>query len=86
MVDLNRAVALAEVEGPAAGLEAVEALVAGGRLDAYAPLHAARADLLRRRGSFAEAAASYRRALALAPTEAERRYLAGQLAEVEPGA
>ncbi len=71
VVALNRAVAQAEVQGPAAGLEVIDAL----NLDGYQPLHAARAELLRRLGRHAEAAAEFRRAAALAPTEAERSYL-----------
>ena len=85
VVDLNRAVALAEVEGPAAGLEAVEALVAGGRLDAYAPLHAARADLLRRAGRARDAAAAYARAAELTGNPAERAFLAARAQAVEGG-
>lgn len=69
--------------GPEAGLALAEAVEAAGTLEGYHLLPATRADLLRRRGRFGEAAASYRRALALAPTEAERRFLAGRLAEAE---
>ena len=78
VVALNRAVALAEVEGPGAGLAEVEALAAGGRLDGYAPLHAARADMLRRLGRGGEAAAAYARAAELAGNPAERAFLAGR--------
>jgi RNA polymerase sigma-70 factor (ECF subfamily) len=83
VVELNRAVAVAMADGPDAGLAIVGALEAAGTLEGHHLLPATRADLLRRRGSFAEAAASYRWALALAPTAAERRYLAGRLAEAE---
>ncbi|HEX6425716.1 MAG TPA: sigma-70 family RNA polymerase sigma factor [Acidimicrobiales bacterium] len=83
VVELNRAVAVGMAEGPDAGLALVGAVEAAGTLEGYHLLPATRADLLRRRGSFAEAAASYRRALALAPTEAERRFLAARLAEAE---
>jgi len=71
VVALNRAIAVAEVEGAAAGLALVDAL----ELDGYHPLHAARADLLRRLGRDAEAASEYERAAALAPTDAERDFL-----------
>ena len=81
MVELNRAVAVAMADGPAAGLELVAALEKSGALRGYHLLPATRADLLRRLGRPAEAAASYREALELAATDAERRYLAGRLAE-----
>ncbi|HEX6353994.1 RNA polymerase sigma factor [Actinophytocola sp.] len=73
VVELNRAVAVAEVDGPAAGLELVEAL--RDSLAGYHLLHATRADLLRRLNRLPEANAAYEEALALAPTEAERRFL-----------
>jgi RNA polymerase sigma-70 factor (ECF subfamily) len=79
VVSLNRAVAVAMADGPAAGLRLVERLEAGGALAGYHLLPATRADLLRRLGRFPEAADAYRRALDLAPTGAERRYLAGRL-------
>jgi RNA polymerase sigma-70 factor (ECF subfamily) len=81
VVELNRAVAVAMADGPAAGLELVEALEASGRLAGYHLLPATRADLLRRLGRDAEAAAAYREALELAATDAERRYLTRRLAE-----
>jgi RNA polymerase sigma-70 factor (ECF subfamily) len=71
VVALNRAVAVGEVHGPAAAL----ALVEGLDLDTYHLFHATRADLLRRLGRHREAAAAYRRAAALAPTDAERAFL-----------
>ena len=77
VVDLNRAVAVAMVEGPGAGLELVEA-IAG--LDNYYLWHSARADLLRRLERDDESAAAYERALALAPTDVERGFLRGRLA------
>jgi RNA polymerase sigma-70 factor (ECF subfamily) len=80
VVELNRAVAVAMADGPAAGLALVAPLEA--ELDGYYVLHAARADLLRRLDRRAEAAETYRRALALAPSAAERRFLAGRLAEI----
>jgi len=75
VVTLNRAVAVAMAEGPAAGL----ALLADLELSGYHLLPATRADLLRRLDRPAEAAAAYREALELAPTEAERRYLTRRL-------
>jgi RNA polymerase sigma-70 factor (ECF subfamily) len=81
VVELNRAVAVAMAEGPAAGLELVEALETSGRLAGYHLLPATRADLLRRLERHAEAAAGYREALELAATDAERRFLARRLAE-----
>jgi RNA polymerase sigma-70 factor (ECF subfamily) len=82
VVRLNRAVAVGMAEGPAAGLALVERLEAAGELGGYHLLPATRADLLRRLGRAEEAAAAYRAAIGLAPTGAERRYLAGRLAEV----
>ena len=81
IVELNRAVAVAMAEGPESGLALVAPLEA--ELDGYHMLHAARADLLRRLDRRADAADAYRRALELAPSESERRFLAGRLAEVE---
>jgi RNA polymerase sigma-70 factor (ECF subfamily) len=81
VIELNRAVAVAMADGPAAGLELVAGLEASGALRGYHLLPATRADLLRRLGRAAEAAAGYREALGLAATDAERRYLAGRLAE-----
>jgi RNA polymerase sigma-70 factor (ECF subfamily) len=82
VVALNRAVALAMRDGPAAGLEVVEGLFAGGALADYVPAHAVRADLCRRLGRPDEARAAYRRALAIARMEPERRFLRGRLAEL----
>lgn len=81
VVELNRAVAVAMADGPSAGLALVERLEASGELSGYHLLAATRADLLRRLERFAEAAVSYRQALAAAPTDAERRYLSRRLAE-----
>jgi RNA polymerase sigma-70 factor, ECF subfamily len=78
VVELNRAVAVAEADGPAAGLALIDVL----ELDDYHYLHAARADLLRRLGRAEEAREAYERALALAHAEAERRFLRGRLAEL----
>jgi len=79
IVDLNRAVAISMADGPQAALPLVEAISATGLLDSYYLLHATRADLLRRIGRSSEAMESYRVALDLAPTEAERRFLTGRL-------
>ena len=81
MVELNRAVAVAMADGPLAGLEQIDRLAATGALDDYHLLHAARGDLLRRLGRSRPAADAYRRALALATNEAERRFLERRLAE-----
>jgi RNA polymerase sigma-70 factor, ECF subfamily len=78
VVALNRAVAVAMAEGYERGLELMDGLP----LDGYHLFHAARADLLRRLERHEEAAAAYRRALALTRSEPERRYLAGRLTEV----
>jgi RNA polymerase sigma-70 factor (ECF subfamily) len=83
IVSLNRAVAVAMVEGPRSGLALIDAIAASGSLDGYHLLHAARADLLRRLGSPREAAESYARALALAANDNERRFLERRLRETE---
>jgi RNA polymerase sigma-70 factor (ECF subfamily) len=83
IVSLNRAVAVAMVEGPAPGLALIDEVAATGELDRYHLLHAARADLLRRMGSRAQAIASYERALALVSNESERRFLERRLRETQ---
>ena len=83
VVELNRAVALAMREGPAAGLAVIEAILARGELKDYHLAHAARADLYRRLGRGTEARASYERALALARQEPERRFLQQRLAQLK---
>jgi RNA polymerase sigma-70 factor (ECF subfamily) len=85
VVELNRAVAVAQAEGPAAGLAILDALESGGALAAYHLLPAARAGLLRRLGRGTEAAAAYARALELAGNPAERRFLERRLAEAGGG-
>jgi RNA polymerase sigma-70 factor (ECF subfamily) len=94
VVALNRAVAVAQAEGPEAGLALLDALDSpggpggpggAGVLSGYHLLPAARADLLRRLGRKADAAAAYRRALALATNPAERRFLERRLEEVAGG-
>ena len=82
VVALNRAVAVAMADGPAAGLLLVERLEQSGVLDGYYLLPATRADLLRRLGDKEHADVAYRRALELAPTDAERRYLTRRLTEI----
>jgi len=83
IVSLNRAVAVAMVDGPQPALALIDALAAAGDLDDYHLLHAARADLLRRMGSTAEAAKSYGRALALVTNDSERRFLERRLREAQ---
>ena len=82
IVALNRAVAVAMASGPEAGLQIVDQLAAAGDLDGYHLLHAVRADLLRRLGSWDEAAKSYRQALELVTNDSERRFLERRLREV----
>jgi RNA polymerase sigma-70 factor, ECF subfamily len=84
VVALNRAVAVAMRDGPAAGLALIDALLAGGDLADYHLAHAARAELCRRLGRMAEARAAYERALGLARQEPERRFLMQRLADL-PG-
>ena len=81
VVELNRAVAVAEAEGPRAGLRIADGLA----LEHYHYLHATRGELLHRLGRDAEARAAYARALELAHDEAERRLLERRLAELGPG-
>jgi RNA polymerase sigma-70 factor (ECF subfamily) len=80
VVELNRAIAVAEASGTQAGLALVERL----DLDGYQYFHSTRAELLRRLGRTGEAADEYRRALALARTEPERRFLRRRLTEAGP--
>jgi RNA polymerase sigma-70 factor (ECF subfamily) len=82
VIELNRAVAVAMRDGPAAGLVLVDAILERGDLKDYRLAHAARADLCRRLGQVAEAGASYARALALTKQEPERRFLERRLAEL----
>ncbi len=81
VIALNRAVAVAMRDGPAAGLALVDALM--GELDGYHLAHAARADLCRRLGRKEEAIAAYRKALALSRQAPERRFLERRIAELE---
>lgn len=82
VVELNRAVAVAMRDGPAAGLTIIEDLLARGELTYFHLAHAARADLYRRLGNTKEARAAYERALSLAQQLPERRFLARRLAEL----
>jgi RNA polymerase sigma-70 factor (ECF subfamily) len=84
-VRLNRAVAVAMAGDIDAGLAIVDELSGDARLERYYLLEATRADLLRRRGDQAAAAAAYERALSRAPSEVERRYLLSRLQEVGTG-
>ena len=82
VVELNRAVAVAMRDGPAAGLALIDAILARGELTDYHLAHSARADLCRRLGKQAEARAAYRKALDLSRLDPERRYLEGRLREI----
>ncbi|MGC1852734.1 MAG: tetratricopeptide repeat protein [Solirubrobacterales bacterium] len=79
MVDLNRAAAVAEVDGPEAAMAIVDRLA----LDGYLYLHSTRAELLRRLGQTEESRDAYRRALELADDDAERRLLERRWAELD---
>ena len=81
VVELNRAVAVAMADGPAAGLAQIDHILARGELTEYYLAHSARADLCRRLGRRADAIAAYERALELTKQEPERRFLARRLAE-----
>ena len=81
MVQANRAVAVAMADRPAAGLAILDGLGQDGPGAGWHLLHACRADLLRRLGRTADAAAAYRAALALGPPPAEREFLTRRLAE-----
>jgi len=83
VVELNRAVALAMRDGPAAGLAAIDAILGRGELVDYHLAHSARADLCRRLGDRIEARRSYMKALELARQATERRFLERRLAELE---
>lgn len=82
IVELNRAVAVAMRDGPAAGLALIEGLLARGELTSYHLAHAAKADLCRRLGQVEEASRSYERALSLTQQEPERRFLERRLLEL----
>jgi RNA polymerase sigma-70 factor, ECF subfamily len=80
VIDLNRAVAVSMADGPEEGLALMDSIE---RLDGYYLLHSARADLLRRLGRTGESSAAYERALELAPSDVEREFLRGRLAELD---
>ena len=82
IVELNRAVAVAMRDGPAAGVSLIESILARGDLQDYHLAHAAHADLCRRLGKAAQARTSYQRAIALSRQEQERRFLEKRLAEL----
>jgi RNA polymerase sigma-70 factor (ECF subfamily) len=84
VVALNRAVALAMVDGPAVALHEVEALERNGRLAGYRYLPATKADLLHRLGRDAEAVQAYREALALTNNAAEQEFLADRVRSTHP--
>jgi RNA polymerase sigma-70 factor (ECF subfamily) len=83
VVELNRAVAVAMADGPAAGLALVDRIAASGALEQYHLLHSTRADLLRRLGRAGDATIAYRRAAELTQNAAERRFLESRLTEVD---
>jgi RNA polymerase sigma-70 factor (ECF subfamily) len=86
VVEMNRAIAVAMVDGPAAGLAILDRPDVGGQLAEYRWLHSSRADLLRRLGRLDEAAAAYARALALSENAAEQAFLTARLRETGAGA
>jgi RNA polymerase sigma-70 factor (ECF subfamily) len=83
VVELNRAVAVAMRDGPSAGLELIDSILARGDLKHYYLAHSAKADLCRRLGRTTEARVSYERALSLTQQEPERRFLERRLRELE---
>ena len=83
VIELNRAAAIAMCDGPAAGLAIMDDIIDRGALSGYRFAHAARADMYRRLGRIEEARSAYGHALALTQQEAERRYIAGRMAELD---
>jgi RNA polymerase sigma-70 factor (ECF subfamily) len=83
VVELNRAVAVAMRDGPQAGLDLIDAILARGELTDYHLAHAARAELCRRLGKIAEARASYEKALSLTQQAPEQRFLQDRLRELD---
>lgn len=79
IVDLNRAVAVAMRDGPSAGIELIDAIMARGQLADYHLAHSARGELFRRLGRNAEARVSFERAIGLTRQEPERRFLERRL-------
>ena len=84
VIELNRAVAVAMRDGPAAGLASIDAILARGDLRDYRLAHAARAEFCRRLGQKPEARAAYEKALSLTKQAPERRFLERRLAEIRP--
>ena len=82
VIELNRAVAVAMRDGPAAGLDLIDTILNRGDLQDYHLAHAARADMCRRLGKTDDARASYQRAIALARQEPERRFLEQRVADL----
>jgi RNA polymerase sigma-70 factor (ECF subfamily) len=82
VVELNRAVAVAMRDGPLAGLELIDTILARGELTDYHLAHSARAELCRRLGRTADAKAAYLRAIDLARQEPERRFLESRLSDL----
>jgi RNA polymerase sigma-70 factor (ECF subfamily) len=85
VVELNRAAAVAMRDGPAAGVQLIDAILARGELADYHPAHSARAELCRRLGRHAEARTSYERALTLVRQEPARRLIERRLRELPGG-
>ena len=83
VIELNRAVAVAMRDGPAAGLALVNQILDRGDLREYRLAHAARAELSRRVGDVGQARTAFQRALALTRQEAERRFIERRLAELQ---
>jgi len=84
VVAINRAIAVAETRGPAAGLAALDEVAADPRLANYQPYWAARADLLGRAGDLDLAEEAYQRAIGLESDPAVRRFLQRQLGRLHP--
>jgi RNA polymerase sigma-70 factor (ECF subfamily) len=82
VIELNRAGAIAMRDGPEAGLELIDRILAMGELENYYPAHAARGELCRRLGRVSDAKAAYRRTLELVTQEPERRFLERRLVEL----
>jgi RNA polymerase sigma-70 factor (ECF subfamily) len=82
VVEANRGVAVAMVDGPAAGLAILDGLAGDARLEQWAPFHMARADLLRRLGRLGEAARAYQAALGLPLPDVERGFISRRLREL----
>jgi RNA polymerase sigma-70 factor (ECF subfamily) len=82
VIELNRAAAIAMRDGPEAGLELIDRILAMGELENYYPAHAARGELCRRLGRVSDAKAAYRRTLELVTQEPERRFLERRLVEL----